>query len=277
MSQEPLATWEGRDTEFWRQTWQAGAVLFYRSVASTNDVVARLAVAGAPHFSIVVADEQLRGRGRGGSRWQAPAGTALLFSVLFRMKRQGSAPGCAPVRAGLAVAQAVEQLSGHKPLVKWPNDVVFSGHGKLAGILCEGAVGQSGRAHIVAGIGVNVTQDAQQFASELRGQACSIRSATGVFVERSQLLTDIVARLHAVAADITAPLSAQELQQLRMHDVLLDQAVVCGLEGGVTLAGRARGIARDGALLVEGQGGLRALYNGTVRLAGNVPYPGVGE
>jgi BirA family transcriptional regulator, biotin operon repressor / biotin---[acetyl-CoA-carboxylase] ligase len=246
--------------------WQ---VHHFDIVSSTNDVIAELADKDAPNLTVVVAEHQTRGRGRAGAGWVAPRGTALLFSVLFRLPAQGSAPGCAPVRVGLAVA---ESISGDA-MLKWPNDVVLEGHGKVAGILCEGSFGQQ-RGYIVAGIGINVSQTAGMFDDELTASACSILSATGRRVERADLLNTIMTRLSVIADRITDPLSQDELAQIGERDVLKGRDVVCERPGAEAVAGRARGLAPDGALLIEQHGSVRPVYNGTIRLAESHAYPG---
>lgn len=272
-SDRPITSWLGHDAEFWREQWHAGTVRLFSAVGSTNDVVAQLANAGASNLAIAVADEQTRGRGRGGASWQAPSGAALLFSVLFRTTGHGAAPGCAPIRIGLAVCAALEQLTGTRPGLKWPNDIVLDGNGKVAGILCEGVFGQRGSAHIVAGIGINVSQSAADLAPELRGRACSVFSATGISVDRATLLTSIMQRFHQVAQRITDPLQASELASYQARDVLRGHEVVCDLQGE-RMTGVARGLGEDGALLIEQADGVRAVYNGTVRLAQTHAYPG---
>jgi BirA family transcriptional regulator, biotin operon repressor / biotin---[acetyl-CoA-carboxylase] ligase len=262
---EPLPSWEGRDAFHWRRMWNAGDVLFFDETASTNDVAASLAAAGAPDFSVVVAERQTRGRGRGGSSWADAPGKSLLFSVLIRTTESGSGAGCAPIRAGMAVASAIPGAR-----VKWPNDVVIPGHGKVAGILCEGVFGS----HIVAGIGVNVLQSREDFPQELRAQACSVLSATGRASERSALLTEILRALRDYAPRITQPLSAGELAMFERLDVLRDREVVCDAGSGERVAGVVRGAAEDGALLIATADTIRPIYNGTVRLADHQTYPG---
>ena len=241
-----LLSWEGHNADYWRRTWQVGAAYFFDSVASTNDVAAQLAENGAPDFTVVLAEEQTRGRGRSGSRWHAERGTALLFSVVIRIGREAQTPGCAPIRVGLAVAEAISGHIGARADVKWPNDVVIADAGKAAGILCESVLGQQAAGYIVVGIGINVLQSLDQFAPELRGSACSLLSATGIQVDRSVLLTDIIAQLRSIAHDIAEPLTDDELARLSAMDVLRDRAIVCETVGGV-INGRGRGVARDGA------------------------------
>ena len=268
-----LETWEGRSAAEWQRAWQSGVVRFYETTASTNDVVADMAQAGAPHLSIAVAEEQTRGRGRGGSSWQAPRGSALLFSLLFRVPKPGEAANCASVRVALAVADAVARVSGANAKVKWPNDVVIEGCGKVAGILCEGVFGQAGSAQIIAGIGINVNQGRDDFPAELRDHACSIASATGAVVQRAHLLSEIMERCRAFAPRITERFDAAELRRLSTHDVLRGHDVLCEAPDAVR-RGVARGIATDGALLIEERGTVHAIYNGTVRLAHSRSYPG---
>lgn len=257
--------WEGHEASYWRDLWHAGDLRFYDSVASTNDVLAGLASQGAPHFSIVVAEHQTRGRGRGRANWQAPAGSSLLFSVLFRTNPENAAASAAPIRIGMAVAAAIDGAR-----VKWPNDVVIPDHGKVAGILCEGTFGS----HIIAGVGVNVFQTDEDFAPELQGRACSIAGTTGATVDRGKLLTGILASLQQYGDHLTQPLQPPELDQLTAFDLLRDQQIICKTPGSDAIVGVATGIAADGALLIEHNGAQRAVYAGTVRLATERAYPG---
>ena len=263
--QESLLSWEGHNAEHWRRVWNAGDVLFFDATGSTNDVASSLAAAGAADFSVVVAERQTRGRGRGGSSWGDAAGKSLLFSVLIRTPDPGTAAGCAPIRAGMAVADAIRGAR-----VKWPNDVVIPGHGKVAGILCEGVFGS----HLIVGIGVNVLQSREDFPEALRSHACSVRSATGTATDRGSLLTTILRGLSDVAPRITQPMSAAELTSFQQLDVLRDREVVCDTGNGESIAGVARGVAEDGALLMATADTIRAIYNGTVRLADHKAYPG---
>ena len=123
------------------------------SVGSTNDEAARLADAGAPEGTVVWAREQTGGRGRRGRAWASPVGN-LYTSTILR-------PDCPAARAaelGFVSALAVADIvpPGRAVRVKWPNDVLVDG-GKIAGILLESAIAQTGAVqHVIAGIGINV-------------------------------------------------------------------------------------------------------------------------
>lgn len=158
-------------------------------VDSTNLRLRALAEEGAPPFTVVVADAQWAGRGRGGRVWDSPAGAGLWISVLLPPPPEGL-PGVTPLAVGVAAAEAVEALGRGDPQagcgggtaalqshlqvgLKWPNDLLLPlagprlGWGKVGGILCEVAPGGSG---ILAGVGINlfpVSRDALEPASRI--------------------------------------------------------------------------------------------------------------
>ena len=142
-----------------------------------------------PEGAVAVAEEQTEGRGRLGRRWEAPAGTSVLASVLLR-------PPVPPDRlpelslvAGESVADAVAALTGLEPAIRFPNDVLIGGR-KVAGILAEASEGT-----VVLGIGVNVDQAADELPRESRTPATSLRIETGGEIDRAELLATILERL----------------------------------------------------------------------------------
>jgi BirA family transcriptional regulator, biotin operon repressor / biotin---[acetyl-CoA-carboxylase] ligase len=109
--------------------------LHLRETDSTNERARELAEAGSPHGTLVTASLQTAGRGRQGRRWEAPAGAALLCSLLVRRFDD-----LLSLRAGLAVAD----VAGEDARVKWPNDVLLAGR-KVAGVLSRSTWRRSGR------------------------------------------------------------------------------------------------------------------------------------
>jgi BirA family biotin operon repressor/biotin-[acetyl-CoA-carboxylase] ligase len=140
--------------------------------------------ASMPEGAVAVADFQTAGRGRLGRVWEAPAGTAVLCSVLLEPPAGRPLPQLALV-AGVAVADAVERLTDLAPQIKWPNDVMLR-RGKVAGILAETRDGA-----VVVGIGVNVGQTWEQ----LPEGAVSLRTATGREWERDEVLESVLDHL----------------------------------------------------------------------------------
>jgi BirA family transcriptional regulator, biotin operon repressor / biotin---[acetyl-CoA-carboxylase] ligase len=200
--------------------------LHVRELGSTNDRARTLALAGAPHGTLVTTSFQTAGRGRQGRAWVAPPGRALLMSLVLRVFDP-----LLPLRAGLAVAD----LAGDRAQVKWPNDVLVEG-GKVAGVLAE-ARPQVGWA--VLGIGVNVALQPTDFPPELRERAATLgRPPEALEAALDELLGHLAVRL--------AEPAARTVDELRARDAVRDRAV--RWEGGV---GTGAGIDATGALRVR--------------------------
>jgi BirA family biotin operon repressor/biotin-[acetyl-CoA-carboxylase] ligase len=215
-----------------------GAVTWLDEVVSTNDEVAALARAGAPEGVVVVADRQTRGRGRRGRTWEAPAGSSLLVSVLLRP----ATPHLAVVAAGLAAADACRSSStGLQPTLKWPNDLVVDGRGKLAGILAE-AAGPGGR--VVVGLGLNVDWG----DTPLPAGATSFAASAGGGADRSALLVAYLVALESACRQSPDAL----MTAYRAACSTIGQPVMVQLPGGCELAGVAEGIDDHGRLIVAG-------------------------
>jgi BirA family transcriptional regulator, biotin operon repressor / biotin---[acetyl-CoA-carboxylase] ligase len=150
------------------------------SCASTQELLEATMTEG----TVAVADYQTSGRGRLGRSWEAPPGDALLASVLLKPPSTRPLPQLALV-AGVAVADALERLTGLAVQIKWPNDVMLR-RSKVAGILAEARDGA-----VVLGIGVNLNQSPDR----LPERAGSLRTTTGVEWDRDEVLDAVLAEL----------------------------------------------------------------------------------
>jgi BirA family transcriptional regulator, biotin operon repressor / biotin---[acetyl-CoA-carboxylase] ligase len=216
--------------------------LHLRRVTSTNERARELAARGAVHGTLVTASEQSAGRGRQGRTWTAPAGRALLCSVIIR-----DPPRLLPLAAGVAVAV----LASTDAQLKWPNDVLLAGR-KVAGILVEGRPQER---WAVVGIGLNVALREQDFPSELRDRAGTLGLEPDAVEPTLQRLLALLERW--VAAD-----SPSVLEAVRSRDALLDREVRWA--GG---EGRGAGVDGDGRLVVVTDAGRVVLEAGEVHLA----------
>jgi BirA family biotin operon repressor/biotin-[acetyl-CoA-carboxylase] ligase len=206
----------------------------HRVTDSTNERARALALRGAPHGTLVTADEQTAGRGRQGREWTAAPGTSLLLSLVLREPSDAL-----PLAAAVAVCEALPVEAA----IKWPNDIWLH-KAKVAGILVE-ARPQEGWA--VLGIGVNVHE-----APPIE-HVTSLEGAVGV----ESLLARLVSTLDEW---LPRPL-AEVLAAWRSRDALLGQPV--RWENG---SGKGAGIDRSGALLVDTDAGRVALQAGEVHL-----------
>jgi BirA family biotin operon repressor/biotin-[acetyl-CoA-carboxylase] ligase len=227
--------------------------LHLRSTDSTNDRARLLAIAGAPHGTLVTASVQTAGRGRQGRRWVAPADSSLLMSLVLR-----SPPPLLPLIASVAVCD----VAGADALIKWPNDVVLAradGLSKLAGILAEGRP-QEGWA--IVGIGLNVAVRPEDMPAELRD-----RTATLGLSPRE--IEPILARLLDALRRRLAEEQGATLTAWRARDALRDREIVWGAHdpAGCERRGRVEGIDGTGRLMVAlAGGGHTALGAGEVHL-----------
>jgi BirA family biotin operon repressor/biotin-[acetyl-CoA-carboxylase] ligase len=217
--------------------------LHLRTTDSTNERARALAMTGAPHGTLVTAGEQRAGRGRQGRTWSAPAGRALLASLVLRD---------VPPLLALVSAVAVADVVGPEAQIKWPNDVLVGGR-KVAGILAEGRP-QEGWA--VLGIGINVAIRASDLPPELAGRAA------GLGLEPDAIEPLLVALLEALSLRL-AQKPAAILGAWGARDALRGREVRWQHGHGV-----AAGVDGDGRLLVALADGSRAALDaGEVHLA----------
>ncbi|HEY2142158.1 MAG TPA: biotin--[acetyl-CoA-carboxylase] ligase [Solirubrobacteraceae bacterium] len=242
-----------------------------RLTDSTNDTARGLAIAGAPHGTLVTAREQSAGRGRQGRRWSAPPGSSLLMSLVVRHahdrdapdghsdRTEGSfgatAPGKPPTLLPLIAAVAVCDAAGEQARIKWPNDVVTvrpEGLAKLGGILTEGRP-QAGWA--VLGIGLNVAVRLEELPVELRETAATLGMTQAEIEPMLECLLAALERRMREPAEMT-------LQAWRARDALRGREIAWPAGRG-----RARGIDGTGRLVVElPAGGNTTLEAGEVHL-----------
>jgi BirA family transcriptional regulator, biotin operon repressor / biotin---[acetyl-CoA-carboxylase] ligase len=211
----------------------------HRLVDSTNRVARELAGAGAPHGTLVTADEQSAGRGRAERTWVAPAGSSVLMTVVLR-----PAPSLLPLRAAVAVAR----ICGPAAAIKWPNDVLLDGR-KVCGILAEGRPQENWAA---LGIGLNVTAAPPGF-----GERATCLAEAGDPRRVPEVLDTLVAELDTWLGQ---PQDAV-LDAWRERDALRGSPV-----RWATGEGTAVGVDEGGALLVETEAGRVALDAGEVHL-----------
>jgi BirA family transcriptional regulator, biotin operon repressor / biotin---[acetyl-CoA-carboxylase] ligase len=160
----------------------------YRFVKRTPSTQ-RLLGEDDPEGAVAVADVQTEGRGRLGRRWLAPAGTSLLVSILLRPRVDPARLPELTVVGGRACAEAIAEVTGLEPEVKFPNDVLLGGR-KVAGILAEASEGR-----VVLGVGVNVAQAPGDLPPDARTPATSLAIETGRTVDRADLLVALLDRL----------------------------------------------------------------------------------
>ena len=214
------------------------------STGSTNEDAFALGKSGAPAGVVCAAGSQSRGHGRMDRAWYSPPGVGLYCSVLLRPSLSMEDAGLLSFCAALAMTDAL-WASGLHALVKWPNDIVFSGR-KLCGILssCEGS---SGRLHFaVIGSGLNLR--AGSYPEELRHRAACLEEF-GVSADRDLLLRRYLEALAASVDTLEKDGFLPLRRRLEERSVFLSRPVL--VTGGQQAAGIAEGIGEHGELLLR--------------------------
>ncbi|MGC8826756.1 MAG: biotin--[acetyl-CoA-carboxylase] ligase [Anaerolineae bacterium] len=239
-------------------------LVYHRVIDSTNEEARRLAAAGSPEGTLIIAESQTAGRGRRGRRWAAPAGRCLLFSLLLRPALPSERLFALTMAAGLAVRGAIIDQLGLVPALKWPNDVYIAGR-KAAGILVESAFAGQELEFAVVGIGINVNVRPEELIETVSGSAADptlaqlSRTATSLMVEagrpvsRPALLWDILRQFEGWYERILAGESPLE----EWKGALMEWGREVVIEaGGERISGRVVDTAANGALglaLPDGQ------------------------
>jgi BirA family transcriptional regulator, biotin operon repressor / biotin---[acetyl-CoA-carboxylase] ligase len=245
-------------------TFLGRSLFTYSMIGSTNDTARMLAEAGAADGSLLVAEEQSKGRGRFDNTWYSPPGTGIWASLILR-------PGINPLQLGvlgilgaLSICIAVEEQTGLRPRIKWPNDLYLEGR-KFAGILCESSI-QAGRLnYFILGFGVNV--NLKSFPENLSETSTSLSIALrGERTDRVKLLQNIMERLEDYYFKLLTDGFSFFLPRVQVRDYLRDRTVKVSVGEGEIVDGVARGIDENGALLLETpeSSNLRAVSQGRV-------------
>lgn len=223
--------------------------LVLERVTSVLDVVHELAQDGAPERTVVLADEQVQGRGRQGRPWRSPKGSGIWMAYLLRPAR-ADATAVVSLRVGLAVGAALEHL-GIPARIKWPNDLVVDGK-KVSGILCENRWNGDEVAWMAVGVGINVHGPMLPDLADVAVAA----DAYDATISRVRLLEELMPRLHSLAS---APeLTGDELLRFAERDELAGRPLA------EPVRGTAAGIDAAGALLVRRDGGTERVTGGHI-------------
>ncbi|MHC1694451.1 MAG: biotin--[acetyl-CoA-carboxylase] ligase [Eubacteriales bacterium] len=222
-------------------TGRADKIKCLDKVDSTNTFLKFLSHSGAPDGQVVVAGEQSAGRGRYGRGFSSPGEKGIYMSLLMRPDSLPSETSNITAWVAVAVSDAVEELYGVRPGIKWVNDLVMNGK-KLCGILTEISVeGESGHVqHVIVGIGININNSVGDFPEELRDKATSLLEQTGHRVPRAKLICEVIKRLDILRS--RWPDGKQHYLDAYRRDCISTGMEVCLIRGGTETRGYAEDI-----------------------------------
>lgn len=236
----------------------------YQSVLSTNDIATSLAEANLPEGTLVIAEEQKRGRGRMGRIWHSPQnGNAYLSLILRPTLRAGDAPGLAIITA-LALAETVNEYLPNQVNIKWPNDLLLNGK-KTAGILTELQSEQDKINFVIVGIGININVDPNVFPEDIKALVTSISHENGEPINRIELIRKFLSRFESLYLSYQNNLLHPHLDKIKSYSFLLGKKISFQKKD-VIFEGMAIDISANGNLVVDVNGAAMSVNSGEVTI-----------
>lgn len=224
-------------------------VEFFPETESTNTTALEMARSGAPEWTTVAAGVQTAGRGRKGNIWHSPEG-GLWFSVVLRPKLAPDRVTLLTLAAGVAVANALDELYGLKPKLKWVNDVTLDGK-KACGILTETSITGGKLDFAVVGIGINTNLDTDSLPEEIREQSTTIKEHLDYEINNYALMDRILSGLEVMYESLETDPSSIIARWKERSETLGRMVSVDGKDG------KAVDVTENGALVLETESGER--------------------
>ncbi|HJP86026.1 MAG TPA: biotin--[acetyl-CoA-carboxylase] ligase [Gemmatimonadaceae bacterium] len=238
---------DGATREELQETLGLPRVELFETTTSTLDVAHRLAAEGTPGGTLIIANEQTAGRGRGGKSWASAPGAGLWLTLVERPE-DTSGLDVLSLRVGLAAARALDRFAAEPIRVKWPNDLYIE-YGKLAGILVEARWRESSLEWVAMGLGINV-----RAPEGVQGSAW-LEPDTN----RIDVLTELIPGVRAAVAE-KGPLRKDEMEEFAARDLARGRKCV------TPALGRVAGITPNGELLVTLADSVAAFRSGSLVL-----------
>lgn len=235
-------------------------------IDSTNSYLLRRLPNQVSQGQVCLAEYQSAGRGRRGRQWVSPFGSQIYMSMYWYLDQGLSAAMGLSLVTALAVSDAVFALTDIKVQLKWPNDIYLDGV-KLAGILIDLEGQALEPSHSVIGIGLNLNMP-EQIAGSIDQQWTDLQSHYGNAIDRNKLSAYLIHYLLQRLEQLNAEGLSSMVAQWHEQDFYLNKKVKL-LTGERVTKGICRGINNQGALMLEIEGELKAIYGGEVSLRGD--------
>ena len=239
----------------------------YFRIGSTNTTAMQSAASGEPEGAVFVAEEQTAGRGRGAHSWESARSAGIYCTVVLRPEMSPMDALSLSLMTGIAAAIAVEQTTGLRPDLRWPNDLLLGGQ-KFCGILTEMNSEPTQVRYVVLGVGMNVNH--ASFSGELEPIATSLRIESGREWSRVQLATALLKSLDREYGKLVKDGAQARSAILRGFEERSSSARGCRVRidenGGYE--GITEGLDERGFLMLRTPQGLRTVLSGNVRSQG---------
>ena len=252
-----------------RTGWVGSEIVYLSETDSTNTKAKHLAEEGYPTGTLVVAEQQMAGRGRRGRGWEAPKGTGIYMTLLLKPQIEPDNASMLTLVAALAVSAAVRRVINRPAGIKWPNDIVMNGK-KICGILTEMSAQVDYVNYIVIGIGINVHNES--FPEEISHMATSLYLETGAHHNRAALIEEVWEQFeHYYGIFMETQDLSRLTKEYNAHLVNMHQEVKV-LDPKEPYEGKAMGITARGELIVDTWESRKLVSAGEVSVRGVYGY-----
>lgn len=238
---------------------------YHDSVESTQKIAYKLAYENAEEGTVVIAEEQTAGRGRMDRKWHSPKYTGIWMSIILRPQLPIPKAPQLTLIAAVGVVQAIEEVSGLLPEIKWPNDILINGK-KVTGILTELQAEADRINSIIIGIGVNVNTKREDFPEDLSQIASSLAIESGMQIDREKLVRTIFEKLERLYILYLEKGFFPIKLMWESYAVSIGKRITARTLTG-EIKGKATGITEDGVLLVEDhEGKVHHIYSADIEI-----------
>jgi biotin-[acetyl-CoA-carboxylase] ligase BirA-like protein len=222
--------------------------LYFRSLTSTNDTAKQLASSGVKEGTIVLAESQLKGKGRLGRKWFSPEG-GLWFSVILRPRIKPKHALKLTLLGSVATVKTLNELYEIGAEIKWPNDILIN-RGKVCGVLTEASIKGRNLSFAVLGFGINANLDPEVFPRHFRDSVATLKTQLGKKISREILLCELLENVE-ICYDL--------FKKGKFETILDDWRKLSGFlgsyvrifDGQRSIEGTALDLDADGALIIR--------------------------
>lgn len=230
----------------------------YQTIDSTNQEAKKLALEGAKAGTVVLAEEQTRGRGRMGRSFYSPPQSGIYLSLLLRPDVAANEAVLLTTGASVGVCRAIKKVTGLDVQIKWVNDLYYGGR-KIVGILTEAVTNfENGQFEfVIIGIGVNFKQPEAAFPEEIKEIAGTLFEEKPDALTRNRLAAEIINEVLSICEDLT---NRNFLEEYKTHSMVLGKQIKVFRNHQWEVA-TALDISDEGGLIIRNQFGQAETLN----------------
>jgi BirA family biotin operon repressor/biotin-[acetyl-CoA-carboxylase] ligase len=241
-------------------------IIYFDSVNSTNTKAKEIA-SDVEEGTVLIAEEQTKGRGRLGRNWVSPKGKGIWMSIVIKPDLNPIEASKVTQVAAAAVSEGIRNI-GVDNYIKWPNDIIINGK-KVCGILTEMSGELNRINYIVVGIGINVNNDIDEFPDELKRKATSLKIESGIKIERKKLVAEILNNFEELYNELVKSNTINKsLKICREYSAVIGREIKI-ISRSEEFVGKAIDLTEEGELLVKDlKGNVKKIISGEVSVRG---------